>query len=234
MRHASSCEEKGCIISAIITGTVFLLQMLSMGVPGLIMLLLIIGVIVIATIIGAYNHDKRIAEETKIREEKERRNEAERKKMELERLTRVAELSRRPMKELVLDELSFLASEFGNDEAGRERFYINAIKAGSRHAEELLALQAERCNPKPTPQETIVYCDEINNIVPNAMCYYRKGLALKDLRKTDEAIAALETAVSVDDAARSEATKLTFAARESIAKVLPYLKNISRKNLIDR
>lgn len=234
MRHASSCEEKGCMISGIIGVIMFLAEMICMGVPGLIMLLLIVAVVIVIVAISEHNNAKRRAEDERIQEEERRRKEEEHKRIESDRLAKVADLTRRPLKELSADELSFLALEFGNDEEGRERYYINAIQAGSRCAKELLALQAEKCNPKSTPQETIAHCDEINNIVPNGMCYYRKGLALKDLRKTDEAIAALETAVSVDDAARSEATKLTFAARDSIAKILPSLKNISRKKHIEK
>ena len=67
------------------------------------------------------------------------------------------------------------------------------------------------------------------------MCYYRKGLALKELRgKIDDTIEALETAISVDDAARSNATKLSSSAREHIAKILPLLRNQARKEHIEK
>ena len=222
------------MISGIIVGIMFLAEMICMGIPGLIMLLLIVVAVIVIVAISEHNNAKRRAEDERIQEEERRRKEEEHERIESDRLAKVADLTRRPLKELSADELSFLALEFGNDEDGRERYYINAIHAGSKCAVGLLALQAERCNPKSTPQETIEHCDEINHIVPNGMCYYRKGLALKDLRRTDAAIDALETAISVDDAARSEATKLTFAAREDIAKVLPLLKKKSRKIHIEK
>jgi len=175
-----------------------------------------------------------IASDRKAKEEARKREE-EVKRHEEERLEKIANLTQRPLKTLSIEELSLLASEFGDDEVGKEKFFIDAIRAGSQYAAELLVQQAEKRNQRLTPNETIAHCDEINDIVSNGMCYYRKGLALKELRgKTDDAIAALETAISVDDAARNDAMKLSQSARNHVAKMLPTLKNKSRKEHIEK
>ena len=175
-----------------------------------------------------------IASDKRAREEERKRAE-EAKRREEERLAKIADLTQRPLKTLSIDELSLLASEFGDDEAGKEKFYKDAIRSGSQYAAELLVQQAEKCNQRLMPNETIAHCDEINNLVPNGMCYYRKGLALNELRgKTDDVISALETAISVDDATRNQMMKLSSAAREHIAKLLPSLRKKARKEHIEK
>ena len=165
----------------------------------------------------------------------ERKQEEDAKRLEEEREAKISDLTRRPLKTLSIDELSLLGSEFGDDEAGKEKFFRDAIWAGCQYATELLIQQAEKRNQRLTPSETISHCDEINDLVPNGMCYYRKGLALKELRRqTDDTIAALETAISVDDTARSNVAKLSSSAREHIAKLLPSLRKKARKEHIEK
>ena len=199
-------------------------------------ILIIVSIIFYAKAVSDDRKQLKIEREKQQEEEMlKRKQEEEAKRLEEERLAKIANLTQRPLKTLSVDELSLLASEFRDDEAGKEKFFKDAIRDGSLYAAELLVQQAEKCNQKLMYRETIAHCDEINNLVPNGMCYYRKGLALKELRgKTDDAIEALETAISVDNAARNDAMKLSRSAHDHIAKILPSLKSKARKEHVEK
>ena len=172
--------------------------------------------------------------EAQAKHEEARKRDAEAKRLEKERLKAIIDLKQRPLKTLSSDSLLLLAAELKDDEDSIEKFFMNAIRAGNNEAKELLAIQAEKCNHKSTHKEIIAHCDMVNDLVPNGMCYYRKGLALIELCKTDEAIAALEMAMSVDNTARSDALKLTSVARSDLTNTLSVLKKKKRKESIER
>ena len=105
-----------------------------------------------------YNDKKQSEIERKKQQEEEKlikKRAEEIERLEKERLAKIADLTQRPLKTLLIDELSLLGSEFKDDEAGKEKFFKDAIRSGSLCAAELLVQQAEKRNQRLTPRETI-------------------------------------------------------------------------------
>ena len=114
-----------------------------------------------------------------------------------------------------------------------KKICIDLLKAGKRYAIGPLIGTSERIVEGMSPLEVINECDNIINLIPNSRSFYYKGMALKQLKRYDEAIIEIQNAITIDQS--SETPTLGFLGDDlkMAEKELAKLKNLARRMHIE-
>ena len=192
----------------------------------------IVGTTVTTVIgIGIYLWFSSEAKEKKNAEEAERKRQAELIEMESKRIAVIKVMKHDLVTE---DDLNFVywGSRLPNIEI--KKLCVDLLKAGKRYAIGPLLGTSERIIKDLSPLEVINECDAIIDLIPNARSFYYKGMALKQLKRYDEAIIEIQNAIVIDQSEDSPELRFLGYNLKIAEKELAQMKALVRRMHIEK
>lgn len=223
MRRSSDGFEKmlygcsGVVFALFIIGSIFC----ASPVVGTI-LLIVIGV---SWVIGSISESKRKKQYEQ--EERLRAEEFNKKEAAITDFVRA-----KPYELLTKDDFRYLLRDLPDSET--EKLCLDILKSGNRYAIGPLIDASERIIKRLSPFEVINECDTIIKLVPNSRSFYYKAMALKQLRKYDEALVAMETAIKIDQTEYSPELRFLGYNLKIAEKELAQIKALARRMHIEK
>ena len=190
----------------------------------------IVGIIV-AAIVGILTAICLVENAFRKKKEEEARQQREAEVIK-QKAQRIAEVKAKSYGLLTKDDFIYLKDGLSDIEF--EKLCINILKEGNRCAIGPLLDVSENRIEALSPHGVIDECDNIIELIPNTRSFYYKAMALKQLKRYDEALSAMETAIQLDQT--DEASELKFRGYnlKLSGKELAQLKKLTRRMHIEK
>lgn len=186
--------------------------------------------ITVITVIGIGIYLWFASEAKKNAEEAKRRRQAELIEKESKRIAEIKDMKHELVTE---DDLNFLYWGSRLPDIEIKKLCVDLLNAGKRYAIGPLLGTSERIIKDLPPLEVINECDAIIDLIPNARSFYYKGMALKQLKRYDEAIIEIQNAIVIDQSENSPELKFLGYNLKIAEKELSQIKVLAHRMHIE-